>query len=80
VLFGQLKETSMTDALHDLREAVRAATDVLARDYAVRKAADKGFDADGYFFDLRRLIEARAVTLDTVRREGAMGGGGPDEA
>lgn len=70
----------MTQALQTLRETVRAATDVLAEDYSVRRRADPGFDADGFFFDLRRMIEARAITLQAVREEGPMGGGGPDEA
>ncbi len=70
----------MTDALQDLRDGVRAATNVLAEDYAVRRRADPSFDPDGFFADLRRQIEARATTLNLVRNEGAMGGGGPDEA
>lgn len=70
----------MTDALQDLRDAVRAATNVLAEDYAVRRGADPTFDADGFFLSLRRLIEARALTVALVRDEGAMGGGGADEA
>ena len=70
----------MTDALETLREDVREAVDVLAQDYAVRADAQPDFDADGYFFDLRRTIEARAVTLKLVRRDGPMGGGGPNEA
>ncbi len=70
----------MTDALETLREDVREAMDLLAQDYAVRCDAEPEFDADGYFFDLRRTVEARAITLGLVRRDGAMGGGGPNEA
>ena len=69
----------MTDALLDLLDEERAAVDALARDYAARRGADPGFDADGFFFDLRRRIEARSFTLEQVREHGAMGGGGPDE-
>lgn len=70
----------MTDALETLREDVREALNILAQDYAVRTDAEPGFDPDGYFDDLRRTVEARAITLGLVRREGAMGGGGPNEA
>jgi len=70
----------MTDAYQDLLHQVRGAADVLARDYTARQAAEPGFDADAFFSELRRMIEARATTLKTVAREGSMGGGGPDEA
>jgi hypothetical protein len=70
----------MTDALETLREDVRQALDLLAQDYAVRTDAEPSFDADGYFFDLRRTVEARAITLRLVREDGPMGGGGPNEA
>ncbi len=70
----------MTDALETLREDVREAVDILAQDYAVRTDAQPDFDADGYFFDLRRTVEARATTLKLVRQDGPMGGGGPNEA
>ena len=56
----------MTDALETLREDVREAVDVLAQDYAVRADAQPDFDADGYFFDLRRRIRPR---LALRRRE-----------
>ena len=70
----------MTNALETLRENVREALNILAQDYAVRTDAAPGFDADGYFFDLRRTVEARAITLGLVRAKGPMGGGGPNEA
>jgi hypothetical protein len=70
----------MTDVLNDLREQARAAIDALAREYAARRDADTAFDADGYFFDLRRMVEARALTLKLVKQDGARGGGGQDEA
>ena len=70
----------MTDALETLREDVREALNILAQDYAVRTDAETGFDADGYFVDLRRTVEARATTLGLVRRDGPMGGGRPNEA
>jgi hypothetical protein len=70
----------MTDAHEELLDRVREAADILARDYALRRNADPVFDADGFFFDLRRRIEARATTLDLVLRQGPMGGGGADEA
>jgi hypothetical protein len=73
-------EAAMTNALETLREDVREALNILAQDYAVRTDAESGFDADGYFFDLRRTVEARAITLGLVRREGPMGGGGANEA
>jgi hypothetical protein len=69
----------MSDPMDTLREAVRTGVDALAQDYALR-AASETFDADGWFFDLRRSIEARALTLDLVAAQGPMGGGGPDEA
>ncbi|MGZ3276084.1 MAG: hypothetical protein ACXU82_18450 [Caulobacteraceae bacterium] len=70
----------MTDAYQDLLGQVREAADILARHYAVRQETDPGFDADGFFFDLRRMIEVRAVTLNLVLQQGPMGGGGADEA
>jgi len=70
----------MTEAIQTLRQDVRTAADALAQDYAVRRSADPRFDADAYFSDLRRMIEARAFTLDRVDAHGAMGGGGQDEA
>jgi hypothetical protein len=63
----------MSDALQHLRAEVRAASDVLADDYIVRRNADPAFDADGFFSDLRRLVEARALTLQSVRDEGGDG-------
>jgi hypothetical protein len=69
----------MANALETLRGDVREAVNILAQDYAVRR--DTGaFDVDGYFADLRRTIETRATTLDLVRRDGPMGGGGLNEA
>jgi hypothetical protein len=73
-------EAAMTDALLDLLEEERAAVDILARDYDARRGADPGFDGEAFFLDLRRRIEARAQTLELVRTEGPMGGGGADEA
>ena len=70
----------MTNPMDTLREDVRAAVDALAEDFAVRDSTDQGFDADGWFFDLRRTIEARAMTLNLVAAKGPMGGGGPNEA
>ncbi len=69
-----------TDPLDDLRDQVRQAHEILAQDYASRRNLDADFDADGHFFDLRRAIEGRALTLDLVRQGGSMGGGGKDEA
>ena len=70
----------MTDAIQGLREEVRAATDALAQDYCERLEIDPGFDPDGFFDELRRMVEARAATLMLVELDGPMGGGGADEA
>lgn len=70
----------MTLADPSVLDLVRRATDILATQYAAKVAAHPDFDADGFFFDLRRSIEARAKTLDDVSQFGAMGGGGADEA
>ncbi len=70
----------MTDPQDDLHEQTRAAIAALAQDYASRRDAEPAFDADGYFFELRRMVEARALTLRLVEQDGAMGGGGQGEA
>lgn len=75
-----MDDISSTEPLRDLKAAEREAVDLLARDFAARRGADAEFDADGFFFDLRRRIEARAITLEQVIRQGPMGGGGPNEA
>lgn len=68
------------DALHDLHSAEAAVVNALARDYAARRGGDPAFDPGAFFAQLRRLVEARADTLEAVLRDGPMGGGGPDEA
>jgi hypothetical protein len=70
----------MSDPLELRRAAVRLAVDILAEDCAVRRGAQALFDGDGYFVELRRMIEAKAVSLALVREDGAMGGGGQGEA
>ncbi len=70
----------MVDRLQELRDEVRLAMDVLAQHYFSRLDVEPGFDPDGFFLYLRRTVEARATTLKSVRREGPMGGGGPNEA
>jgi hypothetical protein len=70
----------MSDPLEFLHAAVREALDILAEDYAARRGAQAPFDGDGYFMELRRMIEAKAISLELVREDGPMGGGGPGEA
>jgi hypothetical protein len=70
----------MNDPLEFLHTPVREAVDILAEDYAARRAAQAAFDAESYFTGLRRTIEAKAISLDLVREDGPMGGGGLGEA
>jgi hypothetical protein len=70
----------MNDPLDIPHAAVRQAVDLLAQDYAARRGVEGGFDADGYFFDLRRMIEAKGISLTLVDKLGPMGGGGSGEA
>ncbi len=67
------------DPLQSTNDDRRKAMDALTRDYLVRRA-DPAFDPDAFFDELRRLVEAKAATLNHVVEEGAMGGGGEDEA
>jgi hypothetical protein len=70
----------MSDPLDIPHAAVRQAMDILAQDYAARRGPQGAFDADGYFFDLRRMIEAKGMSLTLVDKLGPMGGGGAGEA
>jgi hypothetical protein len=63
----------------DWSAGLREDLSALAADYA-RRAGQAGFDADQYFGQLRRLVEARARTQDLVAAQGALGGGGQNEA
>jgi hypothetical protein len=68
------------DPLQSIGEHRRKAMDALAEDYLVRSRTEAAFDPDTFFDNLRRMVEAKAATLDAVVEQGAMGGGGQDEA
>ena len=70
----------MSEPLEILHAAVRDAVAVLAEDYAVRRRAQPDWSEEAYCLHLRRMIESRAVTVDLVKEDGPMGGGGPGEA
>lgn len=70
----------MSDLDQALHARTRQAVDALARAWLAHAEAHPEEGHDGWFDDLRRMIEARAGSVARVEVLGPMGGGGEDEA